>query len=54
MTIKNEGFIEKSAKLSEGEVEVVVSTDDWDAYGERILPNGIDFKSYLKGNNVVL
>lgn len=54
MLVKGEGFIERAAKLGEGEVEVVVSTDDWDAYGERILPQGINFKSYLKGNNVIL
>lgn len=54
MYIKTEGYIEKASKLSEGEVDVVVSTSDWDAQGERILAEGVDFKSYLKGNNVIL
>lgn len=54
MHIKAEGVIEKATKLSEGEVDVVVSTGDIDAHGERINVKGIDFKSYLKGNNVIL
>lgn len=54
MLIKAEGYIEKASKLAEGEVEVVVSTSDWDAHGERINVNGIDFKSYMKKNNVIL
>lgn len=54
MLVKAEGYIEKASKLAEGEVEVVVSTNDWDAHGERINVNGIDFKSYMKKNNVVL
>ncbi len=54
MLIKSEGYIEKASKLAEGEVEVVVSTSDWDAHGERIDVKGIDFKKYMKGNNVVL
>lgn len=52
--IKKDGVIEKASKLSEGEVDFVVSTSDWDAHGERIDVNGIDYKSYLKGNNVIL
>ena len=54
MIVKTEGYIEKATKLAEGEVDVVVTTPDWDAHGERILPEGVDYKSYLKGNNVVL
>lgn len=54
MFIKTENYIEKVNKLAEGEVDVVVTTSDWDAHGERILPEGVDFKSYLKGNNVIL
>lgn len=54
MQIKSEGTIEKAAKLSDGEVDVVVTTPAWDSYGERILPEGVNFKEYLKGNNVIL
>jgi hypothetical protein len=54
MLIKADGYIEKATKLSEGEVDVVVSTGDIDAHGERINVKGIDYKSYLKGNNVIL
>lgn len=54
MYIQKEGYIEKASKLAEGEVDVVVTTPDWDAHGERIMPEGVDFKSYLKGNNVIL
>lgn len=54
MYVKKDGYIEKASKLAEGEVDVVVTTPDWDAHGERILPEGVDFKSYLKGNNVIL
>lgn len=54
MYIKKDGVIEKANKLGEGEVDFVVSTSDWDAHGERILPQGIDYKAYLKGNNVIL
>lgn len=54
MFIKTNGYIEKATKLAEGEVDVVVTTPDWDAQGERILPEGVNYKSYLKGNNVIL
>lgn len=54
MEVKLEGYIEKAAKAGEGEVDVVVTTPDWDSHGERINPEGVDFKDYLKGNNVVL
>lgn len=54
MQIKSEGIVEKAAKLQEGEVDVVVTTPAWDSYGERILPEGVNFKDYLKGNNVIL
>lgn len=53
MLIKAEGYIEKAAKLSEGEVEFVVSTGALDAHGERINIDGIDLKEYKK-NPVVL
>lgn len=53
MQIKAEGYIEKASKLSEGEVEFVVSTDAWDSHGERIDVNGIDLKDFKK-NPVVL
>lgn len=53
MQIKSFGLIEKAAKLKEGEVEFVVSTDAWDAHGERINIEGIDLKDYKK-NPVVL
>lgn len=53
MYVEKEGFVEKASKLKEGEVEVVVSTTDWDAHGERIMVNGIDFKGYKK-NPVIL
>lgn len=54
MYVKKDGYIEKATKLAEGEVDVVVTTPDWDAHGERIIPEGVSFKSYLKGNNVIL
>lgn len=53
MQIKGYGIIEKAAKLSEGEVEFVVSTNAVDAHGERIDIDGIDIKDYKK-NPVVL
>lgn len=51
--IKAEAYIEKAAKLGEGEVEFVVSTGDIDAHGERINVDGIDLKDFKK-NPVVL
>lgn len=54
MVITTDGYIEKATKLAEGEVEFVVSTTDLDAHGERINVAGIDYKQYLKGNNVIL
>lgn len=54
MHIKADGIIEKASKLGEGEVDFVVSTGDLDAHGERINVKGIDYKKYLKGNNVIL
>ena len=51
MDVKLSGYIERATKLKEGEIEFVISTDDWDAYGERILPEGIDFKDYKKSGN---
>ncbi len=53
MQVKAYGIIEKAAKLKEGEVEVVVSTDAWDSHGERINVEGIDLKDFKK-NPVVL
>jgi HK97 family phage prohead protease len=53
MQIKTYGHIEKAAKLQEGEVEFVVSTNALDAHGERIDVDGIDIKDYKK-NPVVL
>lgn len=53
MHIKIDGYIEKTSKLDEGEVEFVVSTNDWDAHGERINVDGIDLKDF-KNNPVVL
>jgi hypothetical protein len=53
MLVKTSGLIEKASKLSEGEVEFVVSTDSWDSHGERISVDGIDIKDYKK-NPVVL
>lgn len=53
MQIKTYGLIEKASKLSEGEIEFVVSTNDLDAHGERIDVEGIDFKDFKK-NPVVL
>lgn len=53
MHIKTDGYIEKAAKLKEGEVEFVVSTNALDAHGERISVDGIDLKDYKK-NPVVL
>ena len=53
MQIKGYGIIEKAAKLQEGEVEFVVSTNALDAHGERIDVDGIDIKDYKK-NPVVL
>ena len=54
MHIKADGIIEKASKLAEGEVDFVVSTGDLDAHGERINVAGINYKKYLKGNNVIL
>jgi len=53
MFVKSEGYIEKASKLSEGEVEFVVSTGDLDAHGERMNVDGIDLKDFKK-NPVVL
>lgn len=53
MLVKSAGIIEKAAKLQEGEVEFVVSTNALDAHGERINVDGIDLKDYKK-NPVVL
>lgn len=54
MNIQVDGYIEKASKLKEGEVDVVVSTGDIDSHGERISVKGIDYKTYMKGNNVIL
>lgn len=54
MYIKKDGIIEKASKLKEGEVDFIVSTNALDSHGERINVDGIDYKSYLKGNNVIL
>lgn len=54
MQVKTYGVVEKASKLSEGEVDVVVTTPAWDSYEERILPEGVEYKEYLKGNNVIL
>lgn len=53
MQVKTYGLIEKAAKLKEGEVEFVVSTNAWDSHGERINVEGIDLKDFKK-NPVVL
>lgn len=53
MIIKTNGLIEKANKLTEGEVEFVVSTNAWDSHGERIDVDGINLKDYKK-NPVVL
>lgn len=53
MEVKSYGLIEKAARLKEGEVEVVVSTDAWDAHGERINVDGINLKDFKK-NPVIL
>lgn len=53
MHIKTDGIIEKASKLSEGEIEFVVSTNALDSHGERIDVDGIDIKDYKK-NPVVL
>jgi len=53
MYIRSENYIEKASKLSEGEVEFVVSTGDVDAHGEIINVDGIDLKDFKK-NPVVL
>lgn len=53
MIIKADGLIEKASRLKEGEVEFVVSTNAWDAHGERIDVEGIDIKDFKK-NPVVL
>jgi HK97 family phage prohead protease len=53
MFVRSESYIEKASKLSEGEVEFVVSTGDIDAHGERINIDGIDLKDFKK-NPVVL
>jgi len=53
MQIKTFGLIEKASRLSDGEVEFIVSTSAWDAHGERIDVEGINFKDFKK-NPVVL
>lgn len=53
MLVKSAGIIEKAAKLQEGEVEFVVSTNALDAHGERINVDGINLSDYKK-NPVVL
>lgn len=53
MHIKADAIIEKASKLSEGEIEFVVSTNALDSHGERIDVEGIDIKDYKK-NPVVL
>lgn len=53
MIVKVFGAIEKANKLQEGEVEFVVSTNAWDAHGERIDVDGINIKDF-KSNPVVL
>lgn len=53
MHIKQDGYIEKASKLSEGEVEFVVSTNAWDSHGERINVEGISLNDFKK-NPVVL
>ena len=53
MKITSYGLIEKATKLSDGEVEFIVSTNALDAHGERINVEGINFKEYKK-NPVVL
>jgi len=53
MNIKADGYIEKASRLSEGEVEFVVSTNAIDAHGERINIDGIDVADFKK-NPVVL
>jgi HK97 family phage prohead protease len=53
MHIKTNGLIEKASKLSEGEIEFIVSTNAIDSHGERINVDGIDIKDFKK-NPVVL
>lgn len=53
MYVQTPGSIEKSSKLKEGEIEVIVSTNAWDAHGERVNVDGINLKDYKK-NPVVL
>lgn len=53
MYVKSEAYIEKASKLSEGEVEFVVSTGDIDSHGERINVEGIELSDFKK-NPVVL
>jgi HK97 family phage prohead protease len=53
MHIKADGHIEKASKLTDGEVEFVVSTNAWDSHGERISVDGISLKDFKK-NPVVL
>lgn len=53
MLIKQFGHIEKASKLQDGEVEFIVSTNAWDAHGERINVDGISYKDFMK-NPVVL
>jgi phage head maturation protease len=53
MHVKTDAYIEKASKLAEGEVEFVVSTNAWDAHGERIDVEGIDLRDFKK-NPVVL
>lgn len=53
MIIKANAIIEKASKLSEGEVEFVVSTNALDSHGERINVDGIKINDFKK-NPVVL
>ena len=53
MLIKANGYIQNASKLSEGEVEFVVSTNAIDAHGERINVEGIEVADFKK-NPVVL
>ena len=53
MHIRTDAYIEKASKLTEGEVEFIVSTGALDAYGEKIDVGGINLKDFKK-NPVVL
>lgn len=53
MHLQSGALIEKASKLSEGEVEFIVSTGALDSHGERINVDGINLKDYKK-NPVVL